>query len=105
MLLQRLAAVLSPPALRTCRHALGHLCSSSCILCMLLSTQAVGSCCLHPNAPTDPTLGHARPQATPLSQLPLEYVLAVIAAAAFPLYAWFDDASKQSWLAAEFWRD
>ncbi|PRW45110.1 glycine oxidase isoform X1 isoform A [Chlorella sorokiniana] len=41
---------------------------------------------------------------TPLSHLPHGFVLAVLAAAAFPLEAWFDEASITDWLAAEFWR-
>lgn len=36
--------------------------------------------------------------------MPLGFIMAVIAAAAFPLEAWFDDDSKQNWLASEFWR-
>ena len=43
-------------------------------------------------------------QANPLSHMPLGFVMAVIAAAAFPLEAWFDDESKETWLASEFWR-
>ncbi|KAI7837349.1 hypothetical protein COHA_008790 [Chlorella ohadii] len=44
-------------------------------------------------------------QATPLSPLPHTFVLAVIAAAAFPLNAWFDAASMEDWRAAEFWHE
>ncbi len=46
-----------------------------------------------------------RPQATPLSPLPHAFVLAVIAAVAFPLNAWFDAASMEDWRAAEFWHE
>ncbi|KAI7843745.1 hypothetical protein COHA_002643 [Chlorella ohadii] len=40
-----------------------------------------------------------------LSHLPHGLVLAVIAAAAFPLDAWFDEASKKDWLASEFYTE
>lgn len=54
-----------------------------------------------------PPIFRSRPctawQANPLSQLPPEFVMGVVKAAAFPLDAWFDDASMQSWLAMEFW--
>lgn len=44
-------------------------------------------------------------QASPLSHLPHGLVLAVIAAAAIPLDAWFDETSMQDWLASEFYSE
>lgn len=73
---------------------------------MAVHVEAPAAPAPHVGTPLRPAclLPHPPPQATPLSQMPLGFVLAVTAAAAFPLDAWFDEESKESWLAAEFWR-